>query len=117
MSDNKPNTPIEVAIKARGGQTGRVQLIAMCRRMAIEEGTTLEVLLWESVKGIARFAMQGDHHCAKLMLSLFARDDSNDIRAAEDAAAAETQGPPIPANQQGYAAEASRVIKELKLLG
>jgi len=36
----------------RGGRTGRVEFIAACRRMAIEDGTTLEAALWEGLKAI-----------------------------------------------------------------
>lgn len=47
-------------IRAGGGQTGRVQLIAACRRLAISDGTTLEEALWEAVRGMIAKAAEGN---------------------------------------------------------
>ena len=44
-----PKIPAELKL-ARGVTSGRVQLVAVCRKLALEEGTTLDVMLWDVVK-------------------------------------------------------------------
>jgi len=108
-------TPAELVLKVKGGRTGRVELIAVCRRMAIEEGTTLEVMLWETIKGVAHWARHGDAACAKLMLSLFARDEASAPEGVPSAKDVEI-GPPVPRDQAHYAELGEKVIAELDLL-
>ena len=116
-STAQPTTPTELAIKVKGGRTGRVELISVCRRMAIEEGTTLEVMLWDTIKGVAHWARNGDAACAKLMLTLFARDDSTTLPDVSAAAKDAELGPPVPRDPAHYAELGEKVIAELELLG
>lgn len=112
MTTEPPKIPAELKL-ARGVTSGRVQLVAVCRKMALEEGTTLDVMLWGVIKGLAYWAQRGDAACGKLVLGLLARDaEEAPASSSPDAGAkdAEVNG---YIRSPEYAAEVARVLGEL----
>ena len=97
----------------RGGNNGRVELVAVCRRMALENGTTLDLMLWEVVQGLMFWASKGDAACAKLVLTMFARDDSTapPLEGVVGPATDAKIGGFVVSDE--YAAELARVVGEL----
>ena len=112
--ERPPGADRVLGIKLRRGvQSGRVQLVAMCRKLALEEGTTLEAMLWEVIKGMTYWAARGDAACAKLVLGMLARDEPDeapDITAG--AADAELGNGQFQVSDE-FAAELKRVRDEL----
>ncbi len=117
---------IEIApnvAKIRGGRHGRVELVALCRRMAIEEGDTLDHMLWRVIRSMVDWAEKGDHHCAKLLFSFLARHiedgapqpDTVPIGGfvANSIVVNLAAGPPVPQDVSAYVAEVERVALEL----
>lgn len=113
MTSEPPKIPAELKL-ARGVTSGRVQLVAVCRKLALEEGTTLDVMLWDVVKGLAYWAARGDAACGKLVLGLLARDVVDDEpkgSPGDEAKDAEVTG---YVRSPEYAAEVARVLGELE---
>lgn len=113
----------EVVIgKGRGGRTGRVELIATCRRLALEDGDSVENMTWRLMRGLQHWGERGDAKCAELFLKYIAKM-TPDEGATPDGVTVNNNtvvienGPPIPDNPSGFAERGARVIRELDLLG
>ena len=107
-----PKIPAELKL-ARGVTSGRVQLVAVCRKLALEEGTTLDVMLWDVVKGLAYRAARGDAACGKLVLGLLARDVVEDEPKSSPGDGAKDAEVTDYVRSPEYAAEVARVLGEL----
>lgn len=105
--------------KGKGGRAGRVELIATCRRMALEEGDTLESMVWRVLQGLAHWGERGDAKCGELFLkytSKLAPDEGAPADGVTVNAVVIEAGPPLPKNPSDYAELGARVIRELDLL-
>lgn len=101
---------------AKGGRTGRVEFIAACRRMAIEDGTTLEAAIWEGVKGVLhRAAMDGDAKALETVLKWVARYDPDGAEGKGATVEVTNQtlnlsaGPAPPDDLSAYVEEVKRI--------
>lgn len=107
----------------RGGRLGRVELVAIARRFALEEGTSLEQMVWRVVQALYQRAVAGHTDSAAMFLDLTSKEA---LEVKQKAALATTVniaavGPAMPAAD--YVAEVRRVLdgdlraEEAKLLG
>tara|TARA_R110000782_G_scaffold253743_1_gene341966 strand:- start:40966 stop:41352 length:387 start_codon:yes stop_codon:yes gene_type:complete len=123
--------PHEHVIQKLGGRTGRVELIALCRTRAIENGSTLETMIWDVMHGLQREAKAGNVPAAKLFFSQLVKmekEQSTDPATArliedlrdeiEEAKSARTRalGPPVPEAVTDYVALGNQMLDELDLL-
>ena len=101
----------------RGGRTGRVELIAVCRRMALEEGDSLDHMLWRAAKGMAHWAERGDAACAKVLFSCFARFEPDGAEPVPDNVTNNTinlqSGPTMPEHVETYMREVEAASRAL----
>jgi hypothetical protein len=83
----------------RIGETGLrreaelVDIVAVCRHYAVENGGTLEAHLWEVMRGLMFFASQGDAKAAEVVLRHLAKPPAPQESKVE---VTHRVGPPIP---------------------
>ena len=107
-------------IVLKGGRTGRVEFISACRRMAIEDGTTLEQALWEALKGVMRKAAEdGDAKSLDIVLKWVARFDPEGAETKAGAAVEITNntlalgtGPQLPERLDDYYERLAKIEEE-----
>lgn len=105
-----------------GGGNARVNLIAACRRLAIQDGTTLEEALWEATRGMIAKAAEGNVEAYQLLMKWFGKYELEGAEPKESKGAAlnvgiglglPADGPAAIGESPEYAAEVKRVIGEL----
>jgi hypothetical protein len=121
MEDDEAVREVVLIGKGRGGRTGRVELIATCRRLALEDGDTVDNMVWRVMRGLAHWGERGDAKCAALFLQYLAKMAPDSGTPADGVTVTNNTvviegGPPIPSNPSEYAAQGARVIRELDLL-
>ena len=108
----------------RGGRLGRVELVAIARRFALEEGTSLEQMVWRVVQALYQRAVAGHTDSAAMFLDLTSKEALEVKQKAAPAGATvniAAVGPAMPAAD--YVAEVRRVLdgdlraEAAKLLG
>lgn len=90
----------------------KVDLVRVCRRYALEEGTDLETMLWVTVKGLLSAASRGDARAAALAFEYLCQKEPTQVDLHV------SQGPPVPA-PAALAANAARLaelVVELELV-
>lgn len=101
----------------RSGRVGRVELIAACRRLAIEGGTTLEAEIWRSVQGMMDAAASGDTKAFEQLMKWFGRFDPDGAEPKDGGAAVQVNvgvagGPTPPNDLETYYAELERLEQQ-----
>lgn len=102
-------------VSKKGGRTGRVELIAACRRMAVEQGTTLEAEIWRAVQGVLqRAASDGDAKALETVLKWCARYDPDGAEGKGATVEVTNQtlnlsGPAPPDDLNAYVEEVKRI--------
>ena len=85
------------------GRKHRIDLLSTCDRMAREEGTTLEAMLWQQVKALHVAAVMGDVAAAKILFDhLVAQPRHVEYQVGVDLTM--HAGPPAPRTPEDVAA-------------
>lgn len=105
----------DAEVKRLGGRHGRVELVAIARRFALEEGTSLDMMLWRMVKTmIAQGTYEGDMKAADLVLKMFARESLDVPDRSTQVAVAVNVGASIPTVLPEYTERVARTIADLE---
>jgi len=119
--DDSPPRNVALIGKGRGGRVGRVELIATCRRLALEEGDSLENMVWRVMRGLSYWGERGNDKSAALFLKYAAKLAPDDGAPVQPTVTVNNlvigQGPPVPQDQSSYAKRCALMLRELELLG